>query len=168
MGAICLPEDSLVQEDRPALVTSWERLSSSSGLRSEVVREVRELREVREVRARTLSRPQCRRRYGGRYRISRSVICAQTEGEEFCRGDSWSSLSTEDQQGHHFLIGFTSWAQTCSKPGYPGLYTFTSIAAIRDWLQGTMMVTQGNVSTNLPTLLNLLSFTKLLYLSSLS
>ena len=154
MGAICLPEDSLDPEDRPALVTSWERLSSSSGLRSEV---------VRELRARTLSRSQCRRRYGGRYRISRSVICAQTEGEEFCRGDSWSSLTTEDQQGHHFLIGFTSWARTCSKPGYPGLYTFTSIAAIRDWLQGAMMVTQGNVSTNLPTLLNLLSFTKLLF-----
>ena len=148
MGAICLPEDSLDQEDRAALVTSWERLSSSSGLRSEV---------VRELRARTLSRSQCRRRYGGRYRISRSVICAQTEGEEFCRGDSWSSLTTEDQQGHHFLIGFTSWARTCSKPGYPGLYTFTSIAAIRDWLQGAMMVTQGNASTNLPTLLIILT-----------
>ena len=127
MGAICLAEDWLEQEDRPALVTS-------SGLRSEVVREVR-----------TLSQLRCRRRYGGRYRIAESVICAQTDGQEFCLSDSWSSLTTVDQQGRHFLIGFTSWAHSCSKPGYPGLYTFTRIASVRDWLQRTMMATQGKL-----------------------
>ena len=129
VSPICLPEASLEPEDSLGLVTSWERLSSRSGLRSEV---------LGEVSVRTVSQERCERKYGGRYRISQSVICAQTDGEDFCQPDSWSSLTTVDHQGRHFIIGVTSWGQRCSKPGYPGLYTFTTIAAIRDWLQSTL------------------------------
>ena len=136
MGPICLPEDSLDQEDSVGLVTSWERLSSRSGLRSEV---------LREVRVRTLTHHRCQRRYGGRYGIPKSVVCAQTDGEDFCQRNSWSSLTMVDPQGHHVIIGVTSWGRRCSKPGYPGLYTFTNIASIRDWLQSTM-TSEGRIN----------------------
>ena len=124
-----LPEEPEDPEDRPGLITSWRRLSSRSGLRSEV---------VREVSVRTVGQARCGRKYGGRYQISPSVICAQTDGQDFCHRDSWSSLTTVDQQGRHVLLGVTAWARRCSKPGYPGLYTFTRMAAIRDWLHRTM------------------------------
>ncbi|XP_053341159.1 transmembrane protease serine 13b [Clarias gariepinus] len=79
--------------------------------------------QLMEVEVEIIDRSLCNTAYKGL--ISNDMLCAgdMNGGKDACQGDSGGPLVCQDDDGHWYLYGVTSWGIGCGRVNRPGVYT---------------------------------------------
>lgn len=78
----------------------------------------------------------CAEEYGSFNEVTPGMLCAGDEengGVDACQGDSGGPIFFKDGA----QVGLTSWGYGCARPGYPGVYTRTTM--YNDWIAENSM-----------------------------
>ena len=82
---------------------------------------------VRTVKIPVISRAQCKAKYSGQAKLSKSMFCASKTGKDSCSGDSGGPVVYKKT-----LVGIVSWGFGCGRKQYPGVYT--GVRAMRKFI----------------------------------
>lgn len=66
--------------------------------------------------------------YGYGESVSKTMICAYTEGKDSCQGDSGGPMVSGG-----VLVGIVSWGMGCAFPNYPGVYA--DVPSLHIWVE---------------------------------
>lgn len=115
VASIKLPEKRQVTMGS-CTITGW-GLLRSGGILSKI---------LQKATVSVVSDEKCREGYG-RFKITRSMICAGDGNTDSCQGDSGGPMKCGD-----YLGGIVSWGRGCADPKYPGVYT--EVSYFIDWI----------------------------------
>lgn len=139
---VCLPAQGMDYSGKKAWVYGWGALSEG-GASPDKLQEL-ELTVVTDASAKasyatnaqtTLSDAQ----------LGVMVFGGGEAGKDACQGDSGGPFthSNPDNDGHHELVGATSWGLGCGAAGLPGAYT--EVSAFRTWIDAQIASNGGAV-----------------------
>uniref|UniRef100_A0A3Q3GM00 Peptidase S1 domain-containing protein n=1 Tax=Labrus bergylta TaxID=56723 RepID=A0A3Q3GM00_9LABR len=94
-------------------------------------------RELMEVFVSIISTAMCNSRHGYGGAVTGNMICAGTlqGGRDSCQGDSGGPLMCESEN-RWYLVGITSWGDSCGLRNKPGVYT--RVSSLLSWIYSTM------------------------------
>ena len=148
---ICLPERNSTFVGSTAWVYGWGTIRNPEGFRSESGSEsgcgsgsgsadLKGSRTLQETTVEVISNEECNKtqHWPG---ILPSMLCAWTQGQDACTGDSGGPLSVEGKDGRHVLIGAVSFGETDNCTGETILHDghFKLILILRTLLVFTQM-----------------------------
>jgi len=112
----------LTPEGTDCIVTGWGTLHSGDFLLPD---------KLQKVTVPVVGDATCSDKYGPRYEITDSMICAGVEegGKDSCQGDSGGPMIDAETKA---LVGVVSWGIGCAEAKHPGVYT--EVAYYVDWI----------------------------------
>lgn len=128
MGSIALPkQDAPIPGGTPATLVGWGAPAEGEHL----------TKDLMSVQLPVVSLEACNAAYGAGHVMDTMVCAAVPEGGKGpCLGDGGGPLVALDADGTPLLVGVSSWAQGCARPGFPSV--FTRVASFTEWIHQSM------------------------------
>jgi hypothetical protein len=140
VNAVCLPNQYgyVVPSGTLCVTTGW---GVTHGTGSDAI--------LRQVVLPVVSNSVCNADYNGQ--VDNTMICAgyPLGGKDSCQGDSGGPFVCQDPSSKRWIMqGVVSWGRGCGEPGYPGVYSRTSV--LTDFVYQTTAYYDGNYGNNMP------------------
>jgi len=113
VGVVCLPPKNKDYAGKMAVISGWGTLESGGDSPN----------ELQDTTVKVMTNGACKKLSGNQYKLTKDMVCATGDGvRDTCQGDSGGPMVV-DVDGHHDLVGVTSWGFGCAAPKYPGVYS---------------------------------------------
>uniref|UniRef100_A0A667Y5X2 Peptidase S1 domain-containing protein n=1 Tax=Myripristis murdjan TaxID=586833 RepID=A0A667Y5X2_9TELE len=97
-------------------------------------------KDLMEVTVDIIDRTVCNSRNVYRGAVSKNMLCAGdlNGGKDSCQGDSGGPLVCQGNDQRWYVVGITSWGESCGLRNKPGVYT--NVPEVLPWIYSKMQV----------------------------
>ncbi|XP_029923203.1 transmembrane protease serine 13a [Myripristis murdjan] len=129
---------------RPACLPAFDQIFSpgtkcwTSGFGTTEAGAARGSKDLMEVTVDIIDRTVCNSRNVYRGAVSKNMLCAGdlNGGKDSCQGDSGGPLVCQGNDQRWYVVGITSWGESCGLRNKPGVYT--NVPEVLPWIYSKM------------------------------